>query len=352
MEKNTKKLIRRIRSVAPIRINDLGGWTDTWFAEYGYVLNIGVYPYVQCEIQVYKHIEPEYERIVIVAENYGDRYTLNPDNIVYSKHPLIEAAFDEIGVPDNIAIEVTIYSSAPGGCSTGTSAAVSVALIGALDALTPGCLTPNEVAVTAHRIETNRLHLQSGIQDQLCSAYGGICFIEMHQYPKASVSKLDIPNALWWELESRTMVIFLGQSHDSSSVHQQVITRLEGEGKGSPDIERLRQLAIAGKNALYERKIDDYGRAMIANTEAQHSLHPHLVGDRAQQVIDIAKRYHASGWKVNGAGGDGGSVTLLGSANGTTNRAMLEEIEALGNGIRHIPTYFSRYGLRVWEGEQ
>ena len=137
--------------------------------------------------------------------------------------------FDEIGVPSNISIEVTIYSSAPQGCSTGTSAAVSVALIGALDALTPGRQTPGEVAVTAHRIETERLGLQSGIQDQLSSAYGGICFIEMYQYPKASVSKLDIPNALWWELESRTFLIFLGQSHESSEVHKQVIRKAAGE---------------------------------------------------------------------------------------------------------------------------
>ena len=343
--------IRQIRSVAPIRINDLGGWTDTWFAEYGSVLNIGVYPYVQCEIQVYENSGNEHERIVIVAENYGDRYSLNPDNIVYNKHPLLEAAFEEIGIPENIEIEVTIYSTAPEGCSTGTSAAVSVALIGALDALTPGRMTPAEVAETAHRIETERLGLQSGIQDQLSSAFGGICFIEMSQYPKASVSKIDIPNALWWELESRTLLIFLGQSHDSSSVHKQVIARLENEGMESPDIERLRQLAIAGKNALYEGKISDYGRTMVENTEAQRSLHPELVGERAQQVIEVAQRYGAIGWKVNGAGGDGGSVTILGAPSGAANRVMLKKIESLGGGIQHIPIYFSRYGLRVWEGE-
>jgi D-glycero-alpha-D-manno-heptose-7-phosphate kinase len=211
-------------------------------------------------------------------------------------------------------------------------------------------MTPGEVAATAHRIETERLGLQSGIQDQLSSAFGGICFIEMYHYPRASVSKIDIPNTLWWELESRTSLIFLGQSHESSEVHKQVIVRLEGEGRNSPDIERLRQLAIVGKNALYEGAIDTYGRVMTENTEAQKSLHPDLVGVRAQQVIEIAKRYGALGWKVNGAGGDGGSMTILGPAGGPINRSMLKEIETLGGGIEYIPTYFSRYGLRVWEG--
>ena len=43
---------RIVNSVAPIRICDLGGWTDTWFAKYGKVLNIGVYPYVECQMVV------------------------------------------------------------------------------------------------------------------------------------------------------------------------------------------------------------------------------------------------------------------------------------------------------------
>jgi len=43
---------RIVNSVAPIRICDLGGWTDTWFAEHGNVLNISVYPYVQCQMVV------------------------------------------------------------------------------------------------------------------------------------------------------------------------------------------------------------------------------------------------------------------------------------------------------------
>ena len=41
-----------INSVAPIRVCDNGGWTDTWFAERGSIFNIGVYPYVEVQIEV------------------------------------------------------------------------------------------------------------------------------------------------------------------------------------------------------------------------------------------------------------------------------------------------------------
>jgi D-glycero-alpha-D-manno-heptose-7-phosphate kinase len=136
--------LRIINSVAPIRIADNGGWTDTWFAEHGKIFNIGVYPYAEVQIEVYPY-EGGPERIVIQAENYGDRYEVLPDKARWNKHPLLEAAIQYMRIPEDIAFQVTIYSEVPAGASTGTSAAVSVALIGALDRLSPGTMTPHEV---------------------------------------------------------------------------------------------------------------------------------------------------------------------------------------------------------------
>src|SRR6476660_2833120 len=41
---------RTIHSIAPIRICDNGGWTDTWFAVHGKVLNIAVQPSVYVQV--------------------------------------------------------------------------------------------------------------------------------------------------------------------------------------------------------------------------------------------------------------------------------------------------------------
>ena len=46
---------RIINCVAPIRICDNGGWTDTWFAKTGKIFNIGVYPYVEVQVEVFKN---------------------------------------------------------------------------------------------------------------------------------------------------------------------------------------------------------------------------------------------------------------------------------------------------------
>ncbi len=346
--KGQREPVRVINSAAPIRICDNGGWTDTWFAEYGKIFNIGVYPYAEVQIDIH-HRDDQEQRIIIYAENYGERYAPQHIDSTWDRHPLLEAAIERMEVPENAAVRITIFSEAPVGASTGTSAAVTVALIGALDFLTPGRLTPHQIAYMAQSVETRLLKQQCGIQDQLCSAYGGINFIEMHQYPHASVSQIQVPNVTWWELERRLALVYLGKSHTSSQVHEKVIRALEKAGPTANQLEALRSTAEPSRDALYTGDFVALGRAMIRNTEAQRDLHPDLVSGDAQRVIDIAQAHGASGWKVNGAGGDGGSLTILCGASSHVKRAMIREIEAENSLFKSIPIYLSRFGLRVWE---
>jgi D-glycero-alpha-D-manno-heptose-7-phosphate kinase len=341
---------RIINSLAPIRICDNGGWTDTWFAEHGQVFNIAVAPYVEVQIEA-GPLTDQPDRIIIHAENYGDHYSLPAEKSKWDRHPLLEATIERMRVPENLAMQVTIFSQAPAAASTGTSAAVAVALIGALDHLTPGRLTPHEVAYTAHSVEVDMLKDQCGIQDQLCSAYGGINFIDMHHYPHASVSQLEIPDAVQWELERRLALVYLGKPHSSSELHQKVIRRLEDAGPDCKEIADLRGTAAKSRDALYAGDFAALGQAMIENTEAQSRLHPDLVNPQARRVFEIAQAHGALGWKVNGAGGEGGSITLLCNSRSSAKRSMLREIEEENDAFRNIPVSLSQYGLRTWELE-
>jgi D-glycero-alpha-D-manno-heptose-7-phosphate kinase len=88
---------------------------------------------------------------------------------------------------------------------------------------------------------------------------------------------------------------------------------------------------------------------MIDNTEAQRNLHPDLVNPDAQRVIEIARNHGALGWKVNGAGGAGGSLTILCNSLSHVKRTMIREIEQEDPLFKNIPIYLSRFGLRIWE---
>jgi D-glycero-alpha-D-manno-heptose-7-phosphate kinase len=347
-DSQTEKPLRIINAVAPIRICDNGGWTDTWFAKYGKIFNIGVYPYAEVQLEVFP-VGALSDRVVIYAENYGERYAPRREEGGWDRHPLLEAAIELMRVPQDLSFQVTIFSEAPSGASTGTSAAVTVALIGALDMLTPGRLTPHEVAYKAHSVEVDLLGQQSGIQDQLCSSYGGINYIDMFSYPRASVSQLQIPNSIWWELERRLALIYLGRSHSSSQIHEKVIRELEDAGPDCQQLNDLRDTAEPSRDAVYGGDFAALGRAMTRNTEAQRGLNPHLISSDASQVIDIAYEHGALGWKVNGAGGEGGSVTILGDQLSSEKRAMIREIEQTNPLFQNIPIYLSRTGLRIWD---
>jgi D-glycero-alpha-D-manno-heptose-7-phosphate kinase len=341
----TRRPARVVNSVAPIRVCDNGGWTDTWFARRGAIFNVGVYPYAEVQVEVF---EGGGGGIVLNAENYAERYAVSSPSSPWGPHPLLEAAIACMKVPPDLHLEVTIHSEAPTGAGTGTSAAVTVALIGALDALTPGRLTPHEVAYAAQRVETEVLGRQCGIQDQLASAYGGINYIDVFEYPWASVSPIRPPDAVWWELERRLVLVYLGRSHDSSAIHERVIRELENAGPDAPPLRDLRETAPRSRDALYAGDFGALGRAMIDNTEAQARLNPALVGTEATRVIRIAREHGALGFKVNGAGGEGGSITLLCDERSSSKRALLRAVEAEDPAFRHIPTYLSRFGVRVW----
>lgn len=207
------------------------------------------------------------------------------------------------------------------------------------------------MARLSHRIETEKLGYQAGIQDQLCSAYGGICYITMDNYPEASVAPLHLGNKLCWELESRLMLVYLGVPHASSSVHQSVIAGLESDPVRRQSLAPLRRCAEQGKEALLAGDLDRFGHVMIDNTEAQAALHPALVNATVRQIIEVVKGYGLAGYKVNGAGGDGGSLTLLLPSDTTRKRSIMSAIREAVPKASALPVRLAPMGLMRWVSE-
>jgi len=339
---------RIIHARAPIRTNDLGGWTDTWFAGHGRVLNLAVNPAVEVEVNVYRNPRRLKTRVEILAENYGERFSLDPDHPRPEPHGLLQFAVASRPPASDVVLEITIHSFVPAGISTGTSASVCVAILGALGELSPRKAGWREIARLAHRVETENLGLQSGLQDQIAAARGGISFIDMPRYPQTRVSGVRLAPGVWAELERRLTLVYLGAPHRSSSMHEAVIAALEAGGPGRKHIRTLARIPLDARRFLEAGDFVKYGRAMVLNNEGQRGLHPGLISRDADAVAAIAHAHRAAGWKVNGAGGEGGSLTVLASVDDADRRAMIRSIEGLGRGIRVIPTSLSRTGVEAW----
>jgi D-glycero-alpha-D-manno-heptose-7-phosphate kinase len=325
-----------IDASAPVRICDIGGWTDTWFGGPGRVVNIAVRPGVHVTLRRVTGVGP----VVINLPDFGERYAVTPGAELPARHPLVEGAVDLYASGLPAPVEIKVSSAVPPGCATGTSASVAVAVVGALLAASGRSWSRQEIAGAAHRLEVEVLGGESGVQDQLSAVFGGINHLSIDEYPEAAVEALPA----WPKLESLLSVVYLGRAHRSSDVHRQVIERLEAGNKCPLD--RLRAAADAACHAVAAQDVAAFGRAMTANTAAQAELHPELVGADARAVIDTARHGGALGWKVNGAGGDGGSVTLLSSTSAA--KSVLEQrVAALDSRYRVLYLLASAEGLIV-----
>ncbi|HLP00048.1 MAG TPA: hypothetical protein VK171_15745 [Fimbriimonas sp.] len=332
-------MTRLIRAYTPVRVCDFGGWTDTWFAWNGAVTSFAVDPGIECLVRVRPGTGVE-----VFAENFSTRFTLGEGK----SFSLIEAAIEAVELPADVAIEISVFSPIPPGASMGTSASVLVAIIAALDLLTPGTLSHHEIARLAHQVEASTLQRQSGVQDQFAAVYGGINFIEVTGYPNAQVSPLRPSERFMWELESRLSTFFMGSGHDSSDIHSQVI-KVSEAGTNEGVLDELRSIAHEAKSAVVAEDLSSIGRLMQQNTACQQALHSNLVSSAALTIQEIALRHEGLGIKVNGAGGSGGTVTVLGSADHVKQRQMIAEIKAALPQVTALDTRLNRTGIRRWQ---
>ena len=208
-----------------------------------------------------------------------------------------------------------VRAAVPPGASLGTSGAVLVALVAALDRLVGGGRDADALARLAHDAETRRAGREAGVQDQWAAAHGGAQLLAIGPYPEVRRQAVPLAPSTTAGLRDRLVTVSLGR-HDSSLVHGRVITDLvtcstDGHHRARQSLRRLSELAGDAADALGAGDLDRWGRVLTAATEQQAELGEGLVGHAHRRAVEVARAAGAVGWKVNGAGGEGGSLTVL-----------------------------------------
>ena len=322
---------------APTRICDIGGWTDTWFYPKGAIFSFCVDLYSSVRL-----VEMEKKTVKIIAENLAQRVEiLNLKKIEYNGVlDLLKAAVKRMNIVEGL--KIFVRADAPPGCGIGTSASVAVALIYALATYKQLNMDQRSVADLAHRLETEELKLESGVQDQYAASYGGINFMEI-DYPKVKVSQIKLKENRIRELENQFILVYLG-SRSSSKMHNAVINNYKNRDKSTINsFETMRQCAFEMKTSI-NSDIEIIGEIMNKNWNAQKSLHPLMINPLIMKAEKIAKSNGAIGFKCNGAGG-GGSATILAN-NGTEYQIKKKLIE---NGYTILPCKLSFTGVRSYD---
>ena len=328
-----------IFSRAPVRICDIGGWTDTWFCPNGAVFNICV------DLYTYVRIVPSNNNSInIISENLNLQTKI--DNLMKIEYDgnldLVKSAVKRMGIKKGL--NIFVRTEVPPGCGTGTSASIAVALIAALAKFSEKKLKIEEIASLAHKLEVEELKLESGIQDQYAVAFGGINFMEI-SYPSVKVTPITINNTKICELESQFILIFIN-SRSSSEMHRAVIENYKKKDTATlKSFKIIKNCAHEMKKAINAKDLVYMGELMNKNWSAQKSLHNLMVNSLINKAENISINNGALGFKLNGAGG-GGSATVLAAVG-----KEYELKKALTkNGFQLLPISLNFKGVQTWTG--
>lgn len=294
-----------IMARAPVRSADLGGWRDTRLFSSGKVLNMAIRLYTYVSL-----IPIVEEGFHIESHDIGDsEYIRSVRDMEYSGTlGLLKAAVGSSGAKGGLRL--IVRSEAPPASGLGSSAALAVAMLGALYGHQGRKFLPHQIAAKAQQLETEFLKLECGVQDQLAAAFGGINFIEVN-YPNATVTPVPVSDATLCDLETNMLVIYTGKSHFSSNTHKKVISNFE---RKDPRVLRafdgLDTTAEMGVEALMRGDVNGYAEALNVNWEYQKQLHESITTPQVDEFQRKAEKLGCIGFKLNGAGAGGTAVMI------------------------------------------
>ncbi|MEO7704032.1 MAG: GHMP kinase, partial [Thermoflexales bacterium] len=253
---------------------------------------------------------------------------------------LPRAVLHNFGVEDNLAIFIS--SEIPPGTGLGSSSSVTVALCKAISAASGRPLSKEELARLACEIEIGKLGKPIGVQDQYASAYGGLNWMTFGP-DGVTVEPVRLATQTLMRLESKLLLMFTGESHDSSEILARQRSSSAEQDPGVIEALKATQvLAKTGLACLQTGDLDRFGALLDEAWQHKRQFAPGVTNARIDHCYAVARNNGALGGKIAGAGG--GGFLLLYCEDSTAPRV---EAALHAEGLRRMDFRFEQDGARV-----
>ncbi|MFX1258695.1 MAG: GHMP kinase [Promethearchaeota archaeon] len=332
-----------IRSKAPFRVSFGGGGTDMapYCTEYGgCVINTTI------DRHVYVSLKPRADkkiRVYSINKNKEKIFDLGNKNYE-DKFELFKGIVNVLGIKDGF--DITTYSELPAGSGMGGSSSLSVALIGAFNIFYNLGLSKHDIALKAYYIERIELQQKGGYQDQFAAAYGGFNFIEFTDVVK--VTPIQASEMMINELQFSLILCYVGGSHFSSDIQNEVLKRYEIEKKSYMEaMQDLKDVAHSMRTIIESNdisKLNEFGELIHKGWLAKKSLSSKISNRNIENFYLTSRKLGILGGKLLGAGGGG---HLLFFSEPSKKYMVIKELEKIGGRI--INFHFNPKGLEVWK---
>jgi len=319
---------------APVRLDFAGGWTDVApfsLREGGSVVNAAI------DLRATAELTPGGELYRLVSEDLGER-----EEAVSLAAPgrlrLHRCALSRSGLGP---CELVTRSEAPAGSGLGTSGALGVALVHAIDTARGIERRGRETAEEAWQVEAVDAELAGGRQDQYAAALGGFHYFRFGPGGvEAEAIVLDPSFAR--ELADHTIICYTGASRISSRMIARVMDAYSaGDQSVTGALRGLAALALPMTDALRRGDVNEAGRLLSANWGYQMALDP---GMQTAEMAGLEQAMTAAGslgGKAAGAGA-GGCMFFLCDDPVRARRA------ATIAGAAVLPCSWATQGVRAW----
>jgi D-glycero-alpha-D-manno-heptose-7-phosphate kinase len=332
--------MRVIRAKAPLRVSFAGGGTDVPpfpQQEGGLVLSATINRYAYGALAPRADSQIRLESVdFAMSLNYG----LDEELIFDGRLDLAKAAIRKLG---RGGYDLFLHSNAPPGSGLGSSSAVMVTLIGLLKEFHKKPLTDYDIAELAFDVERKDLGIQGGLQDQYAATFGGFNFIEF-EADRVIVNPLRIPADVIHELEHNMLLCYTGKTRASDRIIEDQTTRWKGGDEAAlAGLRAGKELAVAMKNALLQRRLNDFGDLLGAAWEQKKKMSPRISTAFIDTAYEEARRQGALGGKVTGAGGGG---YMLFYCPFQRKHRVADALVAMGGEVAEFE--FTSNGLTTW----
>ncbi|HWQ44898.1 MAG TPA: mevalonate kinase [Methanosarcina barkeri] len=244
---------------------------------------------IACAVNLRTHVRAEINDSIVIRSQIGKT------GIDFEKHPYISSVIENMGkiAPIN-GVFLEVDSKIPVGSGLGSSAAVTIASIGALNELFGCGLSLNEIAKLGHQIEIS-VQGAASPTDTYVSTFGGVVTIPDRK-------KLKTPDC----------VVIIGDTGVFSST-KELVANVRKLRESYPELIEPLMASIGRISKIGEPLVlaEDYpsiGRLMNVNQGLLDALGVNIL--ELSRLIYSARGAGAFGAKITGAGGGGCMVAL------------------------------------------
>ncbi len=285
---------------APTRIDLAGGTIDIWPL---YLFHDGACT-VNAAISLRAHVDIERRTdgaIELRSIDTSQQATASHWSSLSASHPLpLLALLARHYQLENASI--ITRGESPAGAGIAGSSALTIAACGALARWTGASSEPSDLLQVAMNVECQTIRVPTGVQDYRPALYGGIAAIELRVDGIRRVA-LDVDAR---ELERRIVLAYTGAPRNSGTNNWEITKRhLDGDRQIFDSFERIRDTAMALRQALKSHQWDEVGRQIAIEWDNRKRLAPGVTTPAIDSLIARASAAGATAAKVCGAGGGG-----------------------------------------------